>query len=51
MRNGRLLPDGSPDDVVKGSKRDPSLFGEPEDDEPVETDSREEPRERAAQSA
>jgi 5-methyltetrahydrofolate--homocysteine methyltransferase len=28
MRNGRLLPDGSPDDVVKGSKRDPSLFGE-----------------------
>src|SRR3954452_12606858 len=28
MRNGRLLPDGSPDDVVKGSSRDPSLFGE-----------------------
>ncbi|WP_372791543.1 dihydropteroate synthase, partial [Paraconexibacter sp.] len=28
MRNGRLLPDGSPDDVIKGSPRDPSLFGE-----------------------
>jgi 5-methyltetrahydrofolate--homocysteine methyltransferase len=24
MRNGRLLPDGSPDDVIKGSDRDPS---------------------------
>jgi 5-methyltetrahydrofolate--homocysteine methyltransferase len=35
MRNGRLLPDGSPDDVIKGSPRDPSLFGElPEDDPP-----------------
>ncbi len=28
MRNGRLLPDGSPDDVIKGTPRDPSLFGE-----------------------
>ena len=26
MRNGRLLPDGSPDDVIKGTERDPSLF-------------------------
>jgi 5-methyltetrahydrofolate--homocysteine methyltransferase len=26
MRNGRLLPDGSPDDVIKGTDRDPSLF-------------------------
>jgi 5-methyltetrahydrofolate--homocysteine methyltransferase len=24
-RQGRLLPDGSPDDVIKGSERDPSL--------------------------
>jgi 5-methyltetrahydrofolate--homocysteine methyltransferase len=24
MRNGRLLPDGSPDEVIKGSTRDPS---------------------------
>ena len=36
MRNGRLLPDGSPDDVIKGSPRDPSLFGEPGDEEPAE---------------
>ncbi|MEO8687256.1 MAG: vitamin B12 dependent-methionine synthase activation domain-containing protein, partial [Solirubrobacteraceae bacterium] len=27
MRNGRLLPEGSPDDVIKGTDRDPSLFG------------------------
>jgi 5-methyltetrahydrofolate--homocysteine methyltransferase len=26
-RQGRLLPEGSPDDVIKGSPRDPSLFG------------------------
>jgi 5-methyltetrahydrofolate--homocysteine methyltransferase len=26
-RQGRLLPDGSPDDLIKGSARDPSLFG------------------------
>ncbi len=25
-KQGRLLPDGSPDDVIKGSDRDPSLF-------------------------
>ena len=34
MRNGRLLPDGSPDDVIKGSPRDPSRFGEIGDEEP-----------------
>jgi 5-methyltetrahydrofolate--homocysteine methyltransferase len=28
MRNGRLLPGGSPDDVIRGTSRDPSLFGE-----------------------
>src|SRR5437763_1127463 len=33
-RQGRLLPDGSPDDVIRGSSRDPSLFGELEDSEP-----------------
>jgi 5-methyltetrahydrofolate--homocysteine methyltransferase len=33
-RQGRLLPDGSPDDVIKGSYRDPSLFGELEDVDP-----------------
>jgi 5-methyltetrahydrofolate--homocysteine methyltransferase len=26
MRNGRLLPDGSPDDVIQGTDRDPSRF-------------------------
>ena len=26
-RQGRLLPGGSPDDLIKGSARDPSLFG------------------------
>jgi 5-methyltetrahydrofolate--homocysteine methyltransferase len=35
-RQGRLLPDGSPDDVIKGSHRDPSLFGELEDVDPPE---------------
>jgi 5-methyltetrahydrofolate--homocysteine methyltransferase len=40
MRNGRLLPNGSPDDVIKGSPRDPSLFGDPGDDEPVEAGTR-----------
>ena len=30
-RQGRLLPDGSPDDVIRGSNRDPSLFGEDSD--------------------
>jgi 5-methyltetrahydrofolate--homocysteine methyltransferase len=33
-RQGRLLPDGSPDDVIRGSSRDPSLFGELEDIDP-----------------
>jgi 5-methyltetrahydrofolate--homocysteine methyltransferase len=33
-RQGRLLADGSPDDVIRGSSRDPSLFGELEDSEP-----------------
>jgi 5-methyltetrahydrofolate--homocysteine methyltransferase len=33
-RQGRLLPDGSPDDVIRGSSRDPSLFGELEDSDP-----------------
>ncbi len=33
-RQGRLLPDGSPDDVIKGSYRDPSLFGQLEDLDP-----------------
>ena len=36
MRNGRLLPDGSPDDVIKGTARDPSLFAEPVEEEPPE---------------
>ena len=30
MRNGRLLPDGSPDDVIRGTPRDPSRFGDAE---------------------
>jgi len=38
MGNGRLLPDGSPDDVIKGSKRDPSLFGDEFDAEDLEAD-------------
>ncbi len=33
-RQGRLLPDGSPDDVIKGSPRDPSLFGDLDDEDP-----------------
>ncbi|HEX8714196.1 MAG TPA: vitamin B12 dependent-methionine synthase activation domain-containing protein, partial [Solirubrobacteraceae bacterium] len=35
-RQGRLLPDGSPDDLIRGSARDPSLFGEIGDEEPPE---------------
>jgi 5-methyltetrahydrofolate--homocysteine methyltransferase len=31
MRNGRLLPDGSPDDVIRGTARDPSRFGDPDE--------------------
>jgi 5-methyltetrahydrofolate--homocysteine methyltransferase len=30
-RQGRLLPNGSPDDLIKGSHRDPSLFDAGED--------------------
>jgi 5-methyltetrahydrofolate--homocysteine methyltransferase len=30
MRNGRLLPDGSPDDVIRGTARDPSTFADAE---------------------
>ncbi len=33
-RQGRLLPEGSPDDLIKGSYRDPSLFGEIADEDP-----------------
>ncbi len=33
-RQGRLLENGSPDDVIKGSLRDPSLFGELGDEDP-----------------
>jgi 5-methyltetrahydrofolate--homocysteine methyltransferase len=33
-RQGRLLPDGSPDDVIRGSNRDPSLFADLDDDDP-----------------
>jgi 5-methyltetrahydrofolate--homocysteine methyltransferase len=49
MRNGRLLANGSPDDVIKGSPRDPSRFGEGLDDaEPEEDAVREEAREQAS---
>jgi 5-methyltetrahydrofolate--homocysteine methyltransferase len=48
MRNGRLLADGSPDDVIRGSARDPSLFADPGDADPVEDAVRQEPRERVA---
>lgn len=30
MRNGRLLVDGSPDDVIRGTPRDPSTFADAE---------------------
>jgi 5-methyltetrahydrofolate--homocysteine methyltransferase len=33
-RQGRLLPDGSPDDLIRGSSRDPSLFADLEDTDP-----------------
>ncbi len=33
-RQGRLLPNGSPDDVILGSSRDPSLFAELDDEDP-----------------
>jgi 5-methyltetrahydrofolate--homocysteine methyltransferase len=33
-RQGRLLANGSPDDLIRGSARDPSLFGELDDEDP-----------------
>jgi 5-methyltetrahydrofolate--homocysteine methyltransferase len=33
-RQGRLLPDGSPDDLIRGSSRDPSLFADLDDEDP-----------------
>jgi 5-methyltetrahydrofolate--homocysteine methyltransferase len=33
-RQGRLLANGSPDDLIRGSNRDPSLFGELLDEDP-----------------
>jgi 5-methyltetrahydrofolate--homocysteine methyltransferase len=51
MRNGRLLVNGSPDDVIKGSPRDPSLFADIDDADPQEDDVREESRDRAAAEA
>ena len=33
-RQGRLLLDGSPDDLIRGSSRDPSLFGDLDDVDP-----------------
>src|SRR4051794_11107036 len=44
MRNGRLLADGSPDDVIKGSSRDPSLFADPGEEDPSDDAVREEAR-------
>jgi 5-methyltetrahydrofolate--homocysteine methyltransferase len=35
-RQGRLLPDGSPDDLIAGSHRDPSLFADLDDEDPPE---------------
>jgi 5-methyltetrahydrofolate--homocysteine methyltransferase len=35
MRNGRLLGDGSPDDVIRGTARDPSRFAELGDEDEV----------------
>src|SRR5208283_4580293 len=31
-RQGRLLPEGSPDDLIRGSNRDPSLFADLDDE-------------------
>jgi 5-methyltetrahydrofolate--homocysteine methyltransferase len=37
MRNGRLLPDGSPDEVIRGTRRDPTLVqADLLDSDPVE---------------
>jgi 5-methyltetrahydrofolate--homocysteine methyltransferase len=33
-RQGRLLADGSPDDLIRGSSRDPSLFADLDDTDP-----------------
>ncbi len=33
-RQGRLLPEGSPDDLIRGSNRDPSLFADLDDTDP-----------------
>ncbi len=33
-RQGRLLENGSPDDLIRGSSRDPSLFGDLDDTDP-----------------
>src|SRR5271166_164593 len=35
-RQGRLLPDGSPDETIMGSAKDPSLFADLDDQEPEE---------------
>jgi 5-methyltetrahydrofolate--homocysteine methyltransferase len=35
-RQGRLPAEGSPDDLIRGSSRDPSLFGELDDEDPPE---------------
>jgi 5-methyltetrahydrofolate--homocysteine methyltransferase len=35
-KQGRLLADGSPDDLIRGSSRDPSLFGELDDSDPAD---------------
>jgi 5-methyltetrahydrofolate--homocysteine methyltransferase len=44
-RQGRLLANGSPDDLIKGSPRDPSLFGELGDEDPSDgaTEAEDEP--------
>ncbi len=36
-RQGRLLENGSPDDLIRGSRRDPSLFGELGDEDPPDS--------------
>ncbi len=35
-RQGRLTAEGSPDDLIRGSSRDPSLFGALDDEDPPE---------------
>jgi 5-methyltetrahydrofolate--homocysteine methyltransferase len=44
MRNGRLLAGGSPDDVIRGTARDPSRFADPGEEDPTEDGAREEAR-------